>query len=288
MKVPAWARRDVQGRLARTRIWRQVSRSGRRWIAGICGAALTAVVAARAVGWLGPSADGDRDTRSNDTTETDQSASDEDPLLVTIVGGREGGRCYTSWMVPRNPNEITFTETDDLLDADIQWPDHPAAEGGNPASPLRVYVTVQGRTESQVTLRDVRIHVRRLGPAPVGTLLNGGCGDTGSYRWLSVDLDDPDPVITSQFDPDHIPADTPGDRREPIQFPYEVSSSDSENFLIEAHTRSCDCEWWAEISWSYRGRSGTVMINDHGRAFRTIADTRAVADCTGDGSCVPR
>jgi hypothetical protein len=254
---------------------------------GLVGVAITAVVTARMVGWFGPSADRE-DTSATDTIELTTLPPGKDPLIVTVVGGRDGGRCYTSWMVPRAPDEITFTETDDLLDGDITWPKHPASEGGHPAAPQQIYVTVQGTSEAQVVLRDIRIHVRRLGPAPVGTLLNGGCGDPVTYRWLSVDLDDPDPVVTSQFLPEAIADSEPEDRREPIQFPYEVSSSSSENFMIEAHTEECDCEWWAELSWSSQGQSGTVEIKDHGEPFRVLSDSRVVTDCTGDGVCVPR
>ncbi|MEU0160545.1 helix-turn-helix transcriptional regulator [Streptomyces sp. NPDC006261] len=53
----------------------------------------------------------------------------------------------------------------------------------------------------------------------------------------------------------------------------------SKVFLVTGRTVRCDCDWVAELRWSGGGRSGTVLIDDGGRPFRTSgAPGRSVHD----------
>src|SRR3990170_1014573 len=80
---------------------------------------------------------------------------------------------------------------------------------------------------------------RNAGPPPTGTLLAEPCGGVGHFRWLDVDLDATPPTETPRFLRGVLetvdPAGTlPTESRQPIRFPYDVTRTDAETFVITA------------------------------------------------------
>jgi hypothetical protein len=139
---------------------------------------------------------------------------------------------------------------------------------------------VHGLTTLRTGLK-VRVLERKPLPA-TSTVLVAGCGGDGAFRWLDVDLDESPPRATPGFRANAVEGlrgEVSDKQLTPIRFPYSVSLSDAEPFLITARTRRCDCAWVAEVTWASEGRTGTTVIDDGGRPFRSTAITNASAEC---------
>ncbi|MFB8142728.1 transcriptional regulator, partial [Streptomyces parvus] len=139
------------------------------------------------------------------------------------------------------------------------------ALGAVHAGETGVRITLQGRDERAVVLESLRIRVVERGsPAPGRVYrMSSGCGGSLTPRMFDVDLDASRPVARS------VAGNDSGEPIEAVAFPYRVSVTDPEVFLITGRTVGCDCSWVAELTWSSGGRSGTVRIDDGGRPFRT-------------------
>ncbi|NEC17354.1 transcriptional regulator, partial [Streptomyces parvus] len=139
------------------------------------------------------------------------------------------------------------------------------ALGAVHAGETGVHITLQGRDERAVVLESLRIRVVERGsPAPGRVYrMSSGCGGSLTPRMFDVDLDASRPVARS------VAGNDSGEPIEAVAFPYRVSVTDPEVFLITGRTVGCDCSWVAELTWSSGGRSGTVRIDDGGRPFRT-------------------
>ncbi|MFF0335127.1 helix-turn-helix domain-containing protein [Streptomyces fimicarius] len=139
------------------------------------------------------------------------------------------------------------------------------ALGAVHAGETGVRITLQGRDERTVVLESLRIRVVERRAAAKGRVyrMSSGCGGSLTPRMFDVDLDVPRPVARS------VAGNDSGEPIEAVAFPYSVSATDPEVFLITGRTVGCDCAWIAELTWSSGGRSGTVRIDDDGRPFRT-------------------
>ncbi|MFI1186163.1 helix-turn-helix domain-containing protein [Streptomyces californicus] len=140
-----------------------------------------------------------------------------------------------------------------------------SALGAVHAGETGVRITVQGRDDRAVVLESLRIRVverRPVGPGRVYRM-SSGCGGSLTPRMFDVDLDAPRPVARP------LAGNDSGEPVAAVAFPYRVSVTDPEVFLITGRTVGCDCAWFAELGWSSGGRSGTVRLDDGGRPFRT-------------------
>jgi len=139
------------------------------------------------------------------------------------------------------------------------------ALGAVHAGETGVRITLQGTDERAVVLEALQVRVMaRREPADGRVLrMSSGCGGALTPRMFDVDLDVERPVARS------VPGDDTGEPIAAVSFPYRVSASDPEVFLVTGRTVDCDCDWVAELRWSSGGRSGTVRIDDGGRPFRT-------------------
>ncbi|MFF2860960.1 helix-turn-helix domain-containing protein [Streptomyces rubiginosohelvolus] len=139
------------------------------------------------------------------------------------------------------------------------------ALGAVHAGETGVRITLQGRDDRAVVLESLRIRVvERSSPAGGRVYrMSSGCGGSLTPRMFDVDLDASRPVARS------VAGNDSGEPIEAVAFPYRVSVTDPEVFLITGRTVGCDCSWVAELAWSSGGRSGTVRIDDGGLPFRT-------------------
>ena len=78
-----------------------------------------------------------------------------------------------------------------------------------------------------------------------------------------MNLDDPKPKLALEEQGDEH------GQRPPASFPYRVSNSDVEVFLIDAHAVDCDCTWELVLDWSRGSEKGQTVVNDNGSPFRT-------------------
>ncbi|WIY80479.1 helix-turn-helix domain-containing protein [Streptomyces anulatus] len=167
--------------------------------------------------------------------------------------------CDHSYVIDRAPAAVPPPP----VEADAEsWA---GALGAVHAGEAGVRVTLQGRDERAVVLEALRIRVvERRSPAQGRVYrMSSGCGGSLTPRMFDVDLDVPRPVARS------VAGNDSGEPIEAVAFPYSVSVTDPEVLLITGRTVGCDCDWFAELTWSSGGRSGTVRVDDGGRPFRT-------------------
>ncbi|WP_406137510.1 helix-turn-helix domain-containing protein [Streptomyces anulatus] len=167
--------------------------------------------------------------------------------------------CDHSYVIDRAPAAVPPPP----VEADAEsWA---RALGAVHAGEAGVRVTLQGRDERAVVLESLRIRVvERRSPAQGRVYrMSSGCGGSLTPRMFDVDLDVPRPVARS------VAGNDSGEPIEAVAFPCSVSVTDPEVLMITGRTVGCDCDWFAELTWSSGGRSGTVRVDDGGRPFRT-------------------
>jgi hypothetical protein len=248
-----------------SRRWRRRVQPVGVWVAGVLAAVLTAIVLA----WLGglglvPGVGGD-----------ERATEDSDSPPFTVAVGDPTIACgNTSWLVNAAPR--TFAEPPNQYDAG--WARWAANASAVPVGETAVKITIQGRSNTQVTLTDLRVRVVERKPATnVSTWVTAPCGGTGAYRFLHADLDADPPAVTGVID--DTGSSAPDERRDPIRFPYRVSLSDAETFLVEGAAQTCYCRWELELSWAAQGRTGVTRIDHNGRPFVTIGRRHAAFAC---------
>lgn len=174
----------------------------------------------------------------------------------------------SSFVLPRPVNAVLPLPRDMSDATRVRWAER---NGGVDASTTAVEVVIQGRNAASVILLDLTIDVvSRRAPAKTGTLVRpAGAGGIG-VRYFDVDLDRPSP--TPELG--ELAEPRPGER--PINFPYKVSLTDPEVFMIFANTQRCDCRWTAKLRWESGGKEGTTLIQDGEQPFRTTAAVAAL------------
>lgn len=177
--------------------------------------------------------------------------------------------CGHTYLVARTPDTVPPPPAE----ADAEpWA---KALGAVHAGETGVRITLQGTGERAVVLEALRIRVVARREPAEGRVhrMSSGCGGALTPRMFDVDLDAERPQARS------VPGNDTGEPIAPVSFPYRVSASDPEVFLVTGRAARCDCDWVGELRWSGGGRSGTVRIDDGGRPFRTSgAPGRSVHD----------
>lgn len=137
--------------------------------------------------------------------------------------------------------------------------------GGVDGGTMMLEITVQGTSEQAVVLNALRVRVlSQRAPLQHSAFSMGeGCGSTIEPQSFKVDLDDSRPTLVPVAG---MQADGPVPAK---NFPFRVTASDVEVFDIEAHVEGHDVSWVLELDWSSGGRTGTLVVNDGGKPFRT-------------------
>ncbi|MFD0688603.1 hypothetical protein [Actinomadura fibrosa] len=166
-------------------------------------------------------------------------------------------------------------------DVEEDWTPWLRKEGAIPVSGSEVYIEMQGTTSAAVILTGLHIHVTRL-PISTGTFVHASqCGGIDTFRYMEIDLDKSPPAQKAVLNTDLTEEiDPPIQERRPARFPYQVSLEDAETFVLRLVAKSCTCAWTAEINWLSAGKSGSLKVNDHGRALQ-VTSTGAVRDSCG-------
>lgn len=225
------------------------------WLAGVAAAVISTIIGA----WL----------------LADRPSDDGMPFTVAVETRHEQA---FGWISPHElaqvPDRPGFTGDWDVWQA--EWAAWLSEANTTPATSLEVTFTIQGTSEAEVTLTGLEVRVVERQPAIRGVLvlIPGGDPDPAAYRFVHANLDtDPptlSPVVNEAFDfyaAEH--------EKRPIRFPYRVSISDAESFMVAANTEGCDCEFVVEVSWASQGRTGTYTVDDKGKPFH-LSGTRNV------------
>lgn len=128
-----------------------------------------------------------------------------------------------------------------------------------------VTVTVQGLTEDSVVLQRIDVDVITRRPAVSGVYLPSGCGSDITPRYFRVDLTEHQPSLKPEGDT--------------VTFPYKVSGTDPEQFIITPLLAEGSVEWRLRILWSSGDQEGEIVIDDGGEPLRNTVTTHARLFC---------
>ena len=145
--------------------------------------------------------------------------------------------------------------------------------GGIDARVTNFKLAVQGLTPNEVDLTGLRVIDLKRAPLVTGTnvISTDGCGPM-TEAGFSIALGKNPPTVTKA-----AVLDGPA---KAIAFPFEVSSTDIQQFQITAafsdyfsgRIATCNCviKWRLALDWSYEGRTGSTVIDDNGQPFQTL------------------
>jgi hypothetical protein len=128
-------------------------------------------------------------------------------------------------------------------------------------------ITVRGKTDKVVELNDLKVLVDKRSQ-PAGGFVTGGCGGQQDVRVFTADLDQKTNVVTAVPQPGR---DNFGKTIPAMLFPIPVTAQDPQVFNLIVSTKTCDCTWKIELSWTDGDRTDTKTYDDHGNPFRTIS-----------------
>jgi hypothetical protein len=173
---------------------------------------------------------------------------------VSFASGRLN-ECHR-WMFAKPIQDIPFRDTSagDSQNLGL-WA---LGQGGVDVGAATYTVTLQGQSDTDVVIRNLRIKVLSKKAALPGTTigLGGGCGGTVSVRHYSVEIGTPNPQLMQV---NAAGAATPSDEQ------YVVSKSDPEVFQLFATIgkqpeAAGSYTFVYQFDWSQGSRSGTVEI----------------------------
>ncbi|MBO0657285.1 hypothetical protein J1792_32600 [Streptomyces triculaminicus] len=180
------------------------------------------------------------------------------PLAVRAAWS--DGECPTIWY--DGPPEQYFTA----------WKNHTkdatATELVSDQYSPPVDMTVQGRTEESVLLTGMEVTVLRSAPPPTrGVVINTafGCGAAQPQRSFTADFARRPVKVTADAGQDNDGKAIP-----PVRFPFKVSLTDPEDFLVKAKNVTGDCAFAIVLHWVADGKAGTTTLNNGGKGFRLI------------------
>jgi hypothetical protein len=150
------------------------------------------------------------------------------------------------------------------------WLSDPSAWGAVEASDVQIQMVVSSNSPRAIVLTGIRAHVFRRRPALQGTVVDvmpEPCA-APTVQIGTIDLDTAPPSWVYPGTPTGM---AEGDNTAPVKFPYIVSESNPEPFVLTITTQHCDCTWDLELLWASGTTNGESIINDNGKPFETTA-----------------
>jgi hypothetical protein len=147
-------------------------------------------------------------------------------------------------------------------------------------------LTVQGKSEDAVVLQRLRVVDFESNARPAGLIGILPCGPTGGNvlpRYFDVLLSSPPQVIARPGDPEPG-TEKRGERA--VKFPFKVSNTDPEVFILEIKGPQCLCAWRLALDWTSVGRSGTIIVDrgfDKIRSDTTLSEDLPLYERSEDG-----
>jgi hypothetical protein len=242
---------------------RRVFESGtkaRKWLLGLVLAGVAAAITSYVTGGITSGVDRVRGSFEEDPA----------PLGVTVTRSAKYGSGHWVFRQPLGVVKAIPLSDGDLGDLGV-WDAWAHANGGMDSSTTAVEIVVEGATQYPVVLTGLTAEVIERAPPPKGVHVVPFGGGGLSPRYFSVDLDESPPTVESVSAAEELESAPPA-----VNFPYRVSATDPEVFLVFASTRKCDCSWRASLEWVYQGKKGTTVIDDAGQPFRTVSPSKSV------------
>lgn len=227
----------------------------RKWVIGLVVAVVGAALADVATGGL----------TSGLSKGWDAVLGKSDPPPLTVSAHLERGR-RSAFVFEQRVSALPPRPPGMSPEARAAWA---VRHGGIDAYTTAVQVVVQGRSDAAVILLGLDVEVVSRNRPPTGTLASAeGAGGIG-VRYFQVNLDRRLPEVELG----ELDEPQPGQRR--LDFPYKVSLTDPEVFVIFGNARRCDCRWLAKLRWQSGDEDGTTVIRDGDQPFRTASGAAA-------------
>lgn len=148
-----------------------------------------------------------------------------------------------------------------------QWYTWAHRRGAQDADLTEAYLTIQGRPDTAILIEEVRAEIVKRDPVPAGA--QGVCmapgGAESSPRLVDVNLDMRPPAV--------LLADVGDDFPQRGQLHLTLNGTETEELVIRAHTRTCDCRWRLYLQMVVNGKERDEVIDRDGEPFRTTAST---------------
>ncbi|MGY2119424.1 hypothetical protein ACW9HR_36535 [Nocardia gipuzkoensis] len=220
------------------------------------------------------------------TTTPEDTAS---PPFTLTVQQHLSGRCAT----------YLFQQTIDELGPPpaktTPWGQWVKEHHGIDVGTAKFLMNIRGTTAAPVTITSLEIEVveRRPGDFTGGTVVTGQCGGPVTGRLVLFDLDsDPPKIVSSQANPSGQWADTSDQLRfnlVPLEFPYEVTDTDTELLMVFAKTKEY-ISFRLRLGWTDGSRSGIHTIDNAGEPFAatSVSDSGVIYQTYSDDEWIER
>ncbi|MFE0930623.1 hypothetical protein ACFW4O_30790 [Streptomyces mutabilis] len=210
---------------------------------------------------------------------------DDDAHALKVV--THGPFTYTTagWILPDkevaevSPLPGAYTNGQASLSEWAQWQKRADAIS---ASQQVLKLSLQGGSAKAVMLHGMDVTADCEDPVPGIHISERGAGGLPSRHFLVI-LDTPGgPTVSAHGKTGEERPDP-----EPAEFPFYVSESELEHFVVHVETRSRSCTWQATLRWSVDGQDGTTKVGDNNAAFRVTAPTASTGRYPLDGPKAP-
>ncbi|MFM9588648.1 helix-turn-helix domain-containing protein [Streptomyces scabiei] len=181
-------------------------------------------------------------------------ASRSAPLSVKVEPYTWESPCSQRYLTARPPAEVGPPPLEQDAGAWV------SSAGAVSSGEQFLTLTLQGSGKETVVVRSLTVRtVDKRSPLAWNDYAMGypgvGCGAGVPTRSFTIALDGARPDVKPKS----------GSRN----FPYSVSESDPETYYITADASAYYVSWYLELKWSSGSRSGTLVVDDDGRPFRT-------------------
>jgi transcriptional regulator with XRE-family HTH domain len=181
-------------------------------------------------------------------------ASRSAPLSVKVEPYTWESPCSQRYLTARPPAEVAPPPLEQDAGAWV------SSAGAVSSGEQFLTLTVQGSGKETVVVRSLTVRtVDKRSPLAWNDYAMGypgvGCGAGVPTRSFTIALDGARPDVKPKAGTGN--------------FPYSVSESDPETYYITADASAYYVSWYLELKWSSGSRSGTLIVDDDGRPFRT-------------------
>ncbi|WP_330327880.1 hypothetical protein [Streptomyces pseudovenezuelae] len=143
-----------------------------------------------------------------------------------------------------------------------------------PAKRLLIKLSLQGTSQKSILIHRMDVEIVKRRPALRGPLYYVGGGGLAPSRLLAIDLDSPHPKAVPEIGVNSSePNSTPG----PVDFPFFVSETELEYFIIIVTADKYDCEWVGKIHWTVDGKNGVSEVSNNGNPLRLTGASAATS-----------
>lgn len=205
------------------------------------------------------------------------------PLTAVVSYGDDASPCGywgLNWVFPGNPPQLPSPSDMKTRDSLVTFA---AMQHAVPTYGFTFTLTIQAHAARSVVLTGMQAIVVQRHPAVGGAyMVSGGCGGI-TPRWFSISsLDSDSPKVIAQD------GQNQGQTVPAISFPFTVSETDPEVFMVMPNASSHQVDWKLELDWIADGKVGKTVIDDSGKPFQFTASSAARPyEYSGDAGWTP-